>query len=92
MKYLLTIGLILSSLSAFAASFTVDIQGMTCGMCVKAITGELEKTGKVEKVRVSLEEKKAYFAEKKGQKMSNDEVKNAIKKAGYSATTIARKQ
>ena len=92
MKYLLTIGLLLLSVTSFAASFTVDIKGMTCGMCVKAITGELEKTGKLEKVNVSLEEKKAYFAEKKGEKISDAEVKSAIKKAGYSATSIVRQK
>lgn len=91
MKYLLTICLFMLSVSAFAAKVTADISGMSCGMCVKAITSELEKTGKVEAIKVSLEEKKAYFEEKKGQKISDSEVKSAVKKAGYSVTSIARK-
>jgi len=91
MKYLLSVALLIFSLSSFAGSFVVDVSGMSCGMCVKAITKELEKTGKVEKINVSLDEKKAYFSEKKGQKITDNEVKSAIKKAGYSATTIARK-
>ena len=34
------------SLSAFAAKVEVDVVGMTCGMCVSAITKELEATEK----------------------------------------------
>lgn len=91
MKYLLILCLFMLSLSAFAANLTVDVSGMSCGMCVKAITSELEKTGKVENINVSLDDKKATFIEKKGQKITDSEVKSAIKKAGYSVTAIARK-
>lgn len=92
MKYLLSVLLLTFSLASFSASLTVDVTGMSCGMCVKNITSELEKTGKVEKINVSLDEKKAYFTEKKGEKITDEEVKSAIKKAGYSATTISRKK
>lgn len=92
MKYLLILTVLFTSLSALAGKLSVDITGMSCGMCVKAITGELEKTGKVEKINVSLDEKKASFSEKKGETISDSEVKQAIKKAGYTATTITRKK
>ncbi|HLW58171.1 MAG TPA: heavy-metal-associated domain-containing protein [Bacteriovoracaceae bacterium] len=91
MKYLLALALLILSLSSFAANLTVNVSGMSCGMCVKAITAELEKTGKVDGIKVSLEDKKAYFAEKKGQQITDEEVKAAIKKAGYSVTGINRK-
>lgn len=92
MKYLLSLALLFLSLTAMAAGVTVEVIGMSCGMCVKAITSELEKTGKVENIKVSLEENQAFFAEKKGQRITDSEVKNAIKKAGYRANTIARKK
>lgn len=91
MKYLLALSLFIFSIGSYAANLTVDVSGMSCGMCVKAITSELEKTGKVDGIKVSLEDKKAYFAEKKGQQISDGEVKAAIKKAGYSVTGINRK-
>jgi hypothetical protein len=40
---------------------------------------------------VSLENKKAYFEEVKGKKISDSEVRAAIKKAGYEAVKIYRK-
>lgn len=79
------------SLSAFASKVEVDVSGMTCGMCVSAITKELEATEKALNISVSLENKKAQFEEVKGKKISDAEIKTAIKKAGYEAVKIHRK-
>jgi len=87
------VGLILGlifSFSVFAGKVEVDVSGMTCGMCVEAITKELKATGKVENITVSLEEKKTRFNELKDMKISDGEIKLAIKKAGYEATKIRR--
>ncbi len=78
------------SLSVFAGRVDVDVNGMTCGMCVSAITKELEQTEKAENINVSLENKKASFSEIKGKKLSDAEIKTAIKKAGYEAVKIRR--
>lgn len=78
------------SFSVFAARVDVDVNGMTCGMCVSAITKELEATEKAENINVSLENKKASFSEIKGKKLSDAEIKAAIKKAGYEAVKIRR--
>lgn len=79
------------SLSAFAAKVEVDVVGMTCGMCVEAITKELTATEKAENILVSVENKKAQFVEVKGKKISDAEIKAAIKKAGYEAVKIYRR-
>jgi copper chaperone CopZ len=83
------VGLALS-LSAFAAKVEVDVSGMSCGMCVEAITKELKATEKAENITVSLEEKKARFSELKDRKLTDAEIKTAIKKAGYEAVKIRR--
>jgi copper chaperone CopZ len=83
------IGIFLS-VSCFAAKIEVDIIGMTCGMCVEAITKELKATEKTENITVNLEEKKARFAELKDKKITDAEIKSAIKKAGYEAVRIRR--
>jgi copper chaperone len=83
------IGLMLS-LSAFAARVEVDVNGMTCGMCIEAITKELKSTEKAEAISVSLEDKKARFTEMKDKKVSDGEIRTAIKKAGYEAVKIRR--
>ncbi len=84
--------LLLASFSVFASKVEVDVKGMTCGMCVEAITKELKSTDKTENVSVSLDDKKATFAEIKGKKISDHEVREAIKRAGYEATKITRRQ
>lgn len=81
---------ILLSLSAFAARVEVDVAGMSCGMCIESITKELKSTEKVENISVSLEDKKARFTEIKDKKISDAEVRSAIKKAGYEAVKIRR--
>lgn len=83
------VGLLLS-FSALAARVEVDVAGMTCGMCVESITKELKTTEKVESISVSLEDKKARFTEMKDKKMTDGEIRSAIKKAGYETTKIRR--
>jgi copper chaperone len=68
----------------------VDVKGMSCGMCIEAITKELKSTEKAEGISVSLEDKKARFTEMKDKKISDSEIRTAIKKAGYEATKIRR--
>ena len=82
--------LCLLSFSAIAGKVTVDIKGMTCQMCVKAITRELNTTQKVKDVAVSLENKNATFETVGEVALTDSEIKAAIKKAGYEATTITR--
>lgn len=83
------LGLFLS-LAAFASRVEVDIDGMSCGMCIEHITKELSATQKVENLKVSLENQKALFDEIKGKKISDSEIKAAISKAGYIVKKIRR--
>jgi copper chaperone CopZ len=85
----LFIGMLLS-FSALAAKVEVDVVGMTCGMCIEAITKELKATNKTENISVNLDEKKARFSEIKDMKISDAEVRAAIKKAGYEAVKVRR--
>ncbi len=83
--------LIFLSFQSFAAKVEVEVIGMTCGMCIESITKELTATEKADKITVSLENKKAYLEEIKGKKISDTELRAAIKKAGYETGKIYRK-
>jgi copper chaperone CopZ len=83
------VGLLLS-VSSFAARVEVDVLGMSCGMCIESITKELNNTGKAENISVNLEDKKARFTDIKEKKISDGEIRGAIKKAGYEAVKIRR--
>lgn len=89
MKFL-SVLLLLISFNALAGRVEVDVLGMTCGMCVQAITKELKATAKVENIKVSLETNKATFQEIGKVQISDSEIKSAIKKAGYEAVKIRR--
>ncbi len=91
MKISIVILGLLAAMSVFAAKVEVDVNGMSCGMCVEAITRELTATQKAENVVVKVEDKKAWFDEIKGKKISDVEIKAAIKKAGYDAVKVRRR-
>lgn len=90
MKVLILVISLFAAMNAFAARVEVDVVGMTCGMCVEAITKELTATQKAENIAVKLDDKKATFDEVKGKKISDTEIKAAIKKAGYEAVKVRR--
>jgi copper chaperone len=90
MRIFATLSAFMFAFSVFASRVEVEVNGMTCGVCVSAITKEMKATEKVENVIVSLENKKAAFSEIKGKKISDSEVRAAIKKAGYHAAKIRR--
>ena len=91
MKFMALFLALAFSATVLASKVEVEVNGMTCGMCIESITKELKGTEKTEEINVSLEKKMASFTEIKGKKISDSEIKNAIKKAGYEAGKITRK-
>lgn len=83
------VGLLLS-FSVFAVRVEVDVPGITCGICVEAITKELQATQKVDYLRVFLGDKKVIFQEVKGKRIPDSEIRSAIKKAGFDVQKIRR--
>ena len=90
MKFAISLLTLVFSFNLLAANIEVDVNGMTCGMCIDAITKELKMTEKVERISVKLDIKKAIFTEMKGKIISDSEIRSAIKKAGYEAVKIRR--
>ena len=91
MKIFILILSLIASFGAFASRVEVDVNGMSCSMCIDAITKELTATQKAENITVKVEGKKAWFDEVKGKKITDTEIKTAIKKAGYEAVKVRRK-
>lgn len=81
---------LLISFPSLATRIEVDVQGLSCGFCVESITRELKATGKIENISVTLEEKKARFSEIKDSKLTDAEIRLAIKKAGLEPIKIRR--
>ncbi|HFC8510073.1 TPA: heavy-metal-associated domain-containing protein [Neisseria subflava] len=61
---------------------TLNIDGMTCGGCVKSVTRLLEGVEGVEKAEVSLENKNAVITFDEG-KTDADALIDAVEDGGY---------
>ncbi|BBO21527.1 MAG: hypothetical protein AMXMBFR31_15450 [Candidatus Desulfobacillus denitrificans] len=63
---------------------TIKIEGMSCGGCVKSVTGVLCALPGVAKADVSLEEKRALVEYEAG-RVTREEMMRAILEAGFEA-------
>ena len=63
---------------------TIKVDGMSCGGCVKSVTGVLTALDGVAKAEVSLEQKRAVV-EFDAAKVTRDQLKVVIEDAGFDA-------
>ncbi len=64
---------------------TIKVDGMSCGGCVKSVTGVLTALDGVAKAEVSLEQKQAVV-EFDTAKLTRDQLKAVIEDAGFEAS------
>ncbi len=64
---------------------TIKVDGMSCGGCVKSVTGVLTALDGVAKAEVSLEQKQAVV-EFDAAKVTRDQIKAVIEDAGFDAS------
>jgi len=67
------------------ATTTLNIQGMTCGGCVKSVTNALQREAGVEKVEVVLEQAKATIIHDPDQ-VSAEQLAELVDDIGFEAT------
>ena len=64
---------------------TIKVDGMSCGGCVKSVTGVLAALDGVAKAEVSLEQKQAVVEFDAG-KLTREQLKTVIEDAGFEAS------
>jgi copper chaperone len=64
---------------------SLGVSGMTCGGCVRSVTGVLQGLEGVVKAEVSLEKQRAQVDYDPG-KINVEQLKHAIEEAGYEVT------
>ncbi|MCK9389250.1 MAG: cation transporter [Sulfuritalea sp.] len=64
---------------------TIKVSGMSCGGCVKSVTGVLTALDGVIKAEVSLEQKQAVV-EFDAAKVTRDQLKAVVEDAGFDAS------
>lgn len=90
---IITASLIATSLVgnvALAATQTLKahVNGMVCAFCAQGIEKKLRKLSQTQDVYVNLKQKLVAVEAKEGQTISQDTMKEIIKKAGYDVTAI----
>ncbi|MBL7665180.1 MAG: heavy-metal-associated domain-containing protein [Bacteriovoracaceae bacterium] len=91
MKKTILIMLCTFSLSAFAGEITVKVSGMVCSLCAQGIKKKYSEIEAVKEVKVNLDTKLVHIQTKDGMDVSDTQINNLIKEAGYNVVSIERK-
>ena len=75
-----------AKIEKFPIHRTIDVDGMTCEKCIYKVVRALEKVDGVTIAAASLEKQSAQVGLKEN--ISDEILREAIKKAGYTAKTI----
>lgn len=73
------------------ADISVGLSGLVCDFCSIALNKTFKKRDEVHGTYVDLDTKILSVALADGAELSNEEIMELVKKAGYSTTKIARK-
>ena len=91
MKKAVVVMLCLVSLSAFAGEINVKVSGMVCSMCAQGIKKKFSKIEFVKEINVNLDDKLVHIKTEDGRDISDQQINNVIKEAGYNVANIERK-
>jgi len=74
--------------SAEGNKLTVKIDGMTCPSCAASVENQFGKLDAVDSIDISLTKGTATVTLKEGQNLKEEDVKNAVKEAGFEVIEI----
>ena len=82
--------LCLLSLPTYANKINVKVSGMVCSMCVQRIKKKFSKMDSIREINVNLDNKIVQIQTKDGQIITDDQINEVIKEAGYNVANIER--
>ena len=90
LKLLTTLSLIilLSLSSANATTAYVDVEGLVCDFCARALEKVFGKQAQVQKIDVNLNDKIITIDFKDGQKLNEETIKQLILDSGYNVSAV----
>lgn len=86
----IALSVFLLAASAFAETAKVQVNGMVCAFCAQGIKKKFAENPNVESCEVDLDKKIVEIKMKKDKKVSDDEIKQTIKDAGYAVMRVER--
>ena len=72
-----------SSMATHEQVVEIDLSGLTCSFCVYGLKKNLERHAEVEKADISLKQNKTRIHLKQGATVTEEELKEIIKDAGF---------
>lgn len=69
---------------------TVNVKGMVCDFCARAVTKVFSKNDAVDGVHVDLDNGEIHVDLKPGMSLSDDDVETLVKKSGYAMVSVTR--
>ena len=92
MKKLLSVSLVaislFSNVSFATQTIKANVNGMVCAFCAQGIEKKMRALSQTKDVYVNLRQRVVAVELKDGQTLSNQTVKDIVKKAGYEVTSI----
>ena len=78
--------------ASFACAETIDIsvKGLVCDFCARTIEKSFQRTGKIDKIDVDLDKGQVLIETTPGKEMTDQEIGQLIKDAGYNLVGIKR--
>jgi len=91
MKKLIIAFMLIFATTAFAdgKKLTVKIDGMTCPSCAASVESQFRKLDAVDSIDISLRKGIAIVTLKEGKDLKEDDVKNAVKNAGFKVIEVS---
>ena len=75
---------------AGAETLTVNVKGMVCDFCARAVAKVFGKNEAVDLVHVDLDNGEIHVDLKAGQTLTDDEIETLVKKSGYAMVSVNR--
>ena len=75
---------------ASSEMLTVNVKGMVCDFCARAVSKVFGKNDAVDHVHVDLDNGEIHVGLKPGTTLSDDEIETMVKKSGYAMVSVDR--
>lgn len=73
-----------------AETMTVNVKGMVCDFCARAVTKVFGRNSAVDTVNVDLDTGQIHVGLKPGMTLTDAEIESMVKKSGYAMVSIDR--
>lgn len=67
---------------------TVYVDGLACPFCAYGLEKKLKNLDAIQRMEVQIEKSRVLLAFKEGQSLTKEEIRKAVKKAGFTARKI----